>query len=121
VKGGIAGGQPSCQLNLHFRPSVAQRQFDLEFSDHFEMLHFCEQLCGMCPLIDIKDEGDTLDDPDVLRFGVLKPNKVGVKKKRMLTLLLKQRVIRSFNRKKDFKDIHFESVYHCYDPSIHQK
>jgi hypothetical protein len=46
----------------------------------------------------------------VLRFGVLKPNKVGVKKKRMLTLLLKQRVIRSFNRKKDFKDIHFESI-----------
>jgi hypothetical protein len=67
-------------------------------------------MCALNPDIDCKDESDTRDNPDDLRFHVEKVNKVGARKKRILTVLKKLRVIRSYDQQKMFKDTAFAKI-----------
>jgi Endonuclease/Exonuclease/phosphatase family 2 len=90
-----------------FRESLDQRPFTIYFADVFDRMHFCERIHTMNPAITIKDEtGAFAPDPDTLRFTVLKVNRAGVKKKRILYLNQRRKVIRSLNIAKAAKDTH---------------
>eukprot|EP01006_Ploeotia_vitrea_P051449 TRINITY_DN67561_c7_g3_i1.p1 TRINITY_DN67561_c7_g3~~TRINITY_DN67561_c7_g3_i1.p1 ORF type:complete len:1104 (+),score=605.94 TRINITY_DN67561_c7_g3_i1:110-3313(+) len=99
----IPGGKDSGQL-AYVIFSSDQRAFQLYFNDAFDRIHFCERLSTLNNQVTIKDDSEEFDDPENMRFTVLKVNKVGRKKKRILYLDSKKRVIRSLNILKNAKD-----------------
>lgn len=98
------------QVFIVFRKETSQRPFNIFFPDAVGLLHFCEHLQSIQPSIEIKDETDTSLSNEGQRFIVLKQNKLGVRKKRIIALLFRNRVLRSFDAEKKFKDFHFDKV-----------
>lgn len=96
---------------LSFAKESGQKPFHLFFADTLDRLHFCERLSSLAPHpLVIKDESDQRDDDDTYRFGILKLNKVGVKKKRIVVLRTAERVLRSCNHEKSHKDTRFDTI-----------
>lgn len=99
------------QAYIVFQKELGQKPFHLFFADTLDRLHFCERLVSLAPHeLSIKDESDHIEDDHSLRFGILKINKVGVKKKRIVVLRSKEQVLRSFNREKSYKDVSFANI-----------
>ena len=107
------------QCFIVFAKETNQKPFHLFFADSLDRLHFCERLVSLAPHdLSIKDESDSVEDEDSFRFGILKLNKVGVKKKRIVVLRTKERVLRSFNREKSYKDMSFEKIIKWEKPLV---
>jgi hypothetical protein len=116
---GDKGTSGEAQCYLVFRKEANQQPFNLFFADALDRLHFCERLIALAPHdLSIKDESSTTEEDESLRFGVLKINKVGVKKKRIVVLRPKEKVLRSFNREKSYKDVSFSKILRVEKPTL---
>lgn len=87
-----------------FAPSQQQKPFNIYFYDVFDRIHFCERISTLGN-VTVKDQSDDqAANPHILRFTVLKINKMGIKRKRILYLDCMQNVIKSVNVKSAMKD-----------------
>ncbi len=98
------------EIFIVFKKTTKEKPINFEFNDPNELPIFCARLCALNPEIDVKDEADTRDNPDDLRFVVDKVNKVGARKRRILAVLKPLRLIRSFDQTKLFKDTAFSKI-----------
>jgi len=101
-------GSLSTQAFLIFHPDIGQKPFHLFFCDALDRVHFVERIRALSSHeLAIKDESEPASaDPSAdQRFGIVKVNKAGVKKKRVLVLKRTEKIMRSFNQAKLYKDV----------------
>lgn len=96
---------------LLFQKATGQRPFQLFFADAFERSHFSQSVKTLYPLLVLKENSENNE----LRFVVTKLEVNAVSscregKRRMLEVRVKDGVIRSYDRFKQFKDTHFHAI-----------
>eukprot|EP00808_Paulinella_micropora_P017907 g17873.t1 len=87
------------------------------FHEADDRAHFLDKARGLNSNIYVKDFSVDPEDTG-FEFHVLKINRVGLKKHRIISILTKEQVLRSFNKKKHYKDYplaEIQSVVKNYD------
>lgn len=98
--------------------TAAEKPLCIFFSGEFDRLHFSDQCTSFNREVFVQNEGkhsaglgvDVDDNNLEIRFSVVKTNKMGLTLKRVLALVPGQAVLRSFNKKKTYKDMQLNSV-----------
>lgn len=100
--------------------SYHEQALHIYFPDSFNQEHFIAQLISRRPDLLVEDNStlnarnsfclNSTEHQLQLRFCVQKTNKAKVTKKRIIALLPKKKVLRSFNHEKNYKDYDFAKV-----------